>query len=267
MLRALLRPLVPAPVRRAIRAALRPPAAESVAPVSTGYRVIPPEDVHRVAAELAGAWQDPTIPAQQLQVAESELRAFEAGHPVAVFDTFAELLGQIPALSSKTLLEVGCASGYYADVLRIRALECDYAGCDYSPALIDLARRRLPETPLDVQDATRLSYSTGSFDIVVSGCCILHIPDYVAAIREAARVARSHVLFHRTPVLHVSPTTHYRKLAYGVECVEIHFNETELLRLFRGAGLHVVDVAAVSAGGHAPAGDVHVVKSYLCEKR
>jgi hypothetical protein len=51
-----------------------------------------------------------------------------------------------------------------------------------------------------------------------------------------------------------------------VECVEIHFNETELLRLFGTSGLRVVDAETVGVGSHAPRGDVQVVKSYLCER-
>lgn len=242
-------------------------AADAPRAVSTGYEPIPAADVTRVAAELANAWKDPSIPRAQLDVAEAELRAFERREPVPVFDTFVDMLSRIPDVSGKSLLEVGCASGYYADVLRLRHFTTAYHGCDYSSALIDLALRRLPATPFTVQDGTRLQYADASFDVVVSGCCILHIPDYQAAIRESARVARAHVLFHRTPILHTSPTTHYRKRAYGVECVEIHFNEQELFRLFRNAGLQVAEVATVSVGGHAPAGDVHLVKSYLCEKR
>lgn len=266
-MRSLLRRIVPAPIRRALRAMMSAPAPEAARPVSAGYVPIPPGDVARVAAQLADAWQSPSIPRAQLEVAEAELGRFERHEPVAVFDVFVDMLSRIPDVGRLSLLEVGCASGYYADVLRLREFATAYAGCDYSPALIDLARTRHPKTPLEVQDATRLTYRDGAYDIVVSGCCILHIPDYAAAIRESARVARKYVLFHRTPVLHTSPTTHYRKLAYGVECVETHFNETELLRLFRSAGLHLVDAATVSVGGPAPPGDVHVVKSYLCEKR
>lgn len=266
MLRAIARLVLPAPVRRALRA-LVTPAAPPAPAVSTGYELIPPGDASRVAAELANAWQSPAIPKAQLEVAQAELRRFERGEAVPVFDVFTELLRRVPGVAGMSLLEVGCASGYYADVLRLRHFATTYHGCDYSPALVELARSRLPSTPVDVQDATRLGYGDAAYDIVVSGCCILHIPDWVAAINEAARVARTHVLFHRTPVLHTSPTAHYRKLAYGVECVEIHFNETELLRRFHDAGLRVLDVATVSVGGHAPPGDVHLVKSYLCEKR
>jgi ubiquinone/menaquinone biosynthesis C-methylase UbiE len=179
---------------------------------------------------------------------------------------FVELIGRIPDVGRKTLLEVGCSAGHYADVLRARGLTTAYSGCDYSAAFIDRARGRLPGVAFDVQDAARLAYPDASFDIVVSGCCILHIADYPSAIRESARVARGHVLFHRTPVLHTTPTKHYRKLAYGVPCLEIHFNESELLGHFRDAGLRLVDAETIAIGGHAPAGDVELNKSYLCER-
>jgi SAM-dependent methyltransferase len=234
--------------------------------VSTGYEVIPPAHVQRVAAELGSAWQDPAIPKAQLEVAEAELQKFARSERLPVFDVFVDLVARIPDVGEKTLLEVGCASGYYADVLRLRGFTTQYAGCDFSNSFIDLARSRLPGVELEVQDATRLRYPDFSRDIVVSGCCILHIADYPAAIREAARVAREYVLFHRTPVLHTSPTTYYRKLAYGVQCLEIHFNETELLLHFKAAGLRLVDIETVGVGDQAPPGDVHLVKSYLCAK-
>lgn len=259
-----LRRFVPGPISRALRA-LRPSGRATPA-VSSDYRPLSPEEAARVAGELANAWQSETIPAAQLVIVEDELRRFGRGEPVPVFDVFVDLLREIPDVGQMTLLEVGCSSGFYADVLKARQLDTRYAGCDYSPAFVDMARRRQPGLRFDVEDATSLAYPDGSFDIVVSGCCILHIHEYEGAIREASRVARRYILFHRTPVLHVSPTTHYSKRAYGVECVEIHFNETELLRLFREAGMRVVAARAVSAGGHAPANDVHVVKSYLCEK-
>jgi SAM-dependent methyltransferase len=263
--RTLLRKVVPAPARAVVRQILQLGTRNHHA-VSTGYQVIAPAEIERVAAALGSAWQDPAMPRAQLAVAEAELQAFARSERVPVFDVFVNLLKRVPDVGAKTLLEVGCSSGYYADVLRLRGLNTRYTGCDFSSAFIDLGRSRQPGIELEVQDATRLRYPDRSRDIVVSGCCILHIADYPAAIREAARVAREYVLFHRTPVLHTTPTTFYRKLAYGVQCLEIHFNETELLRHFRVAGLRVVDAETVSLGGHAPAGDVLLVKSYLCEK-
>lgn len=259
---AMLKAMIPPRLRRVLRTIVPAKASPAVA-VSSGYERIARDDLGRVTAELDGAWRDPGIPEAQLQIVDEELARLGRGERVPVYDVFLDLLARIPGIGSKSLLEVGCASGYYATVLQSR-WNTTYAGCDFSSAFVDLARRRTPGLDFQVQDATRLSYAPKSFDVVVSGCCILHILDYAAAIRESARVAREYVLFHRTPVLHVSETTYYRKRAYGVECIEVHFNETELFRLFAESGLRVQDVRAVGIGAVTPAGDALVVKSYLC---
>lgn len=261
-----LKRLVPPGLRAVVRRALGSPAAKA-APVSVGYEPIPAEHVARVAAELADGWKAPGLPMAQLEVVKRELEAFRGGGRVPVYDVFVRVLDRIPDIDAKSLLEVGCSSGYYAEVLRLRGRRTTYAGCDFAPEFIALARARVPGADFRVADATKLDYADASWDIVVSGGCILHILDYPAAIREAARVARSWVLFHRTPVIHTTPTRHYRKLAYGVPCIEIHFNETELLERFRTAGLWLVHAETIAVGGDAPPGDVQVTKSYLCARR
>jgi hypothetical protein len=103
-----------------------------------------------------------------------------------------------------------------------------------------------------------------SFDIVISGCCLLHIANFEEAIKESARVSSRYVLFHRTPVLHMAPTTFFRKLAYGIQTIEIHFNEEELLSLFRKHGLSVIAISTLDISWKA--GDAYATKEYICEK-
>ena len=94
-----------------------------------------------------------------------------------------------------------------------------------------MARKKYPSLDFDVGDATDLHYADKSFDIVVSGACLLHIPEYWKGIAEAARVASDYVIFHRTPIVWGQAEQWYRKQAYGVETVEIHFNEDDFLDL------------------------------------
>src|SRR6185436_8101530 len=101
----------------------------------------------------------------------------------------------IPHLDHLQLLEIGCSSGFYSEVLRIKGIDTAYRGCDYSRAFVALARQCYPAVPFDVEDAVDLTYASGTFDIVVSGGCILHIADYEKAIAEAARVSRQYVVF------------------------------------------------------------------------
>jgi ubiquinone/menaquinone biosynthesis C-methylase UbiE len=232
---------------------------------SSAYAQMSVDQRDGLAQSLKFAWQSSDIPAQQRKGVDQQLAAYRAGVPEKGFDVLVEMLRTLnPGQALPTILEVGCSSGYYAEALAIKKVNCIYAGCDYSPAFIEMARRFYPTLDFRVEDATALRYADASFDVVVSGCCLLHIPDYEAAIREASRAARKHVVFHRTPVLHLRPTTYFSKLAYGTKTVEIHFNEQELVALFAKHGLRVISIATLDASWRG--GDAFALKSYLCEK-
>jgi hypothetical protein len=68
----------------------------------------------------------------------------------------------------------------------------------------------------------------------------MHILEFRASIREAARVARSHVIFHCVPVSSDSDHIYLSKYAYGERVVEIIFSERRLLEIFAECGLDVV---------------------------
>jgi ubiquinone/menaquinone biosynthesis C-methylase UbiE len=127
-----------------------------------------------------------------------------------------------------------------------------------------MARSLYPGFRFDVEDATKLNYAEGSFDVAVSSGCLLHVPEYARAIAEAARVARSHVIFHRTPVVIGEPTKWFRKQAYGVETIEIHFNEQELLGLFGQHGLEVI--ASYTLDETVAGGIGYATRNYSCRK-
>lgn len=251
-----------------IRQKLAGAAGAPPANVSIDYRRVGDESVGRIADALRDSWQDPSIPDKQRALVDPQLDQYRQGASLPVFDALVDILQtNIPRTEGMRLLEVGCSSGYYAEVFAIKGIAVQYEGCDYSPAFIDLARRIYPDIRFEVRDATRLEYADAGFDIVVSGGCILHIPDYERAVAEAARVASRWVVFHRTPVVHMGGPHVYTKKAYGVETVEIHFNEQSLLRLLRKHGLTPVDINTHSIGWEADKSDALAMKTYLCEKR
>lgn len=232
--------------------------------VSGNYMALDSTAVSSAGRELQRAWQDISIPQRQRAIVDAELKAYRTGAEVVVFDVLVAGLQRLPLQKGFTLLEIGCSSGYYSEVLALRGLQTRYRGCDYSPAFIELAHDCYPQIPFDVMDATHLGYENGQFEVVVSGCCLLHILDYSAAIAEAARVAENYVIFHRTPVLHQGTTRHYTKEAYGVKTIEVHFNEQELVRLFAAHNLLVIDIATLSAEWRD--GDAFAIKTYICRK-
>ncbi|MBY2921228.1 class I SAM-dependent methyltransferase [Rhizobium leguminosarum] len=233
--------------------------------VSSQYSLVAGNKVSVEAERLAKSWTAESIPARQRQLVNKQLRDFASGKSVQAFDVFVDLLRpHASAGQSRSLLEIGCSSGYYSDVLRLRGLPFAYSGCDYSSPFIEMARNLYPKLDFRVEDATQLTYPNASFDTVVSGCCLLHIPDYETAIAETARVARNLVLFHRTPLVIGRPTEVFTKAAYGIETIEIHLSDTLFYRLAADHGLEIIQTATLSTE-QTPRGPSEVV-SILCRK-
>ncbi|MBI4032685.1 class I SAM-dependent methyltransferase [Candidatus Berkelbacteria bacterium] len=216
------------------------------------------------ALALAESWQDTALPAKQWKGVQASLDAMRTtGTRPADIETLVALL-RTTKLTRGSLLEVGCSSGYMSELLDQAGFSFAYTGLDYSSAFIEFAQRQYPERSFVLGDATSLALQDRSFDLVLSGSCLLHILDYARAIQEAARVARRYVLFSKTPVLHLTDTIYTRKTAYDVPMFEIQFNESELVEHFRAAGLAVVGVRAHAQMVLRELPEPIIYKDYLC---
>lgn len=93
-------------------------------------------------------------------------------------------------ITGREVLEVGCGSGYGAQLLATLKPR-SYVGFDFMPEQVDLARKRMPEAEFFVQDATAVKdISTASKDTVVVFGVLHHIPEWKAAVNEIARILR-----------------------------------------------------------------------------
>lgn len=234
--------------------------------VSTHYVEMAGDEVGSESVRLRTAWKDEGLPARQRELVERQLAAYRGGNEVDVFKVMVKSLRELPeGAGNMRVLEVGCSSGYYSEVFEIAGLDIDYAGCDYSDAFIAMARQRYPTRQFDVQDATALQYADNAFDVVISGGCLLHIPEYPAAVAETRRVAGRYAIFHRTPVVLGQPNKYYRKQAYGVETVEIHFNEPQFLQLLVESGLELLSTHTLNETVSHGVGSA--TRTYVCRKR
>jgi SAM-dependent methyltransferase len=206
---------------------------------STDYRVLSGLAEARDMTVSSGGWLAARTVARQERAYRGLIAAMKRGEPRLDLKVAAEAIAAT-GIANPKLLEVGCGSGYYSEVFAtLLAGGVRYTGVDYSDAMIARARARAPSTAFEVADATRLPYADGVFDIVFNGVSLMHIIDYQAAIREAARVAAGYCVFHTVPVFHNHRTTFLRKYAYGAPVVEVIFNKPELLEFCRDAGLRL----------------------------
>lgn len=205
--------------------------------VSVGYAAIA-GDVDN--ERLTHGWQSAEIPARQRALQQKELAALYRGRIPPVYHILAQALWPI-LHSGDRVLEIGCSSGAYHEILHyLLPLRFSYSGVDYSSAMVAMAQDYYPEADFLVADGAHLPYPDAAFDIVISAGVLLHVHNTRDHVAETLRVARHHVVLHRTPVVRAGPTRHYRKLAYGVETIELHLNENELLMLLLGAGCKLI---------------------------
>jgi SAM-dependent methyltransferase len=224
---------------------------------STDYRVLNGVEEARRAMISSGGWLAARTVTRQERAYRNLIAQMNRGEPRLDFTVAAEAVAAT-GIASPRLIEIGCGSGYYSEVFsRLVPGGVGYTGIDYSEAMIARARAQYPAMTFDVADATRLPYSDGAFDIAFNGVSLMHIVDYGAAIREAARVASRYCIFHSVPVFDDHETTFLQKYAYGAPVVEVVFGKQELMSLCQAAGLHLAgdwpgiryDVSGVT--GHA----------------
>jgi SAM-dependent methyltransferase len=235
---------------------------------STDYQVLGGAEEARAAQASSSGWLAARTVARQERAYQRLIADMKRGEPRLDFKVAAEAVAAT-GLAKPSLIEIGCGSGYYSEVFAtLLPGGVTYTGIDYSQAMIARARAQYPAVQFEVADATKLPYPDSRFDIAFNGVSLMHIVNYAAAIREAARVAARYCILHTVPVFDDHRTTYLRKYAYGAPVVEIVFGRAELMSLCEQASLHLertwpcipYDVSAVT--GHRS-----TTETYLFSKR
>lgn len=163
------------------------------------------------------------------------------GDGAAAYQALADIIRPY-VTNGTTVLELGCSSGYCYEILEYYLnRQLDYTGVDYSQPMIDMARGYYPDTTFFTADGANLFFADRKFQIVISSCILLHVPNWRQHVYETVRVADKYVVASRTPVCRQSSTRYMKKYAYDVETVELLFNEAEIVREFQLNGLILID--------------------------
>lgn len=212
------------------------------------------------------SWHDHSVTERQDAAYRSLLQEMYAGQPRQDFLVAAEAV-RCTGMDDPLILEVGCGSGYYSEILSyLLNRSVRYVGLDYSAAMLQLARKSYPEQLFVLGDATALPFDDGSLDVVMNGVSLMHILSYETAIAEARRVAARWCIFHTVPVLRNRQTTFLQKKVYGEPGFEVIFNEAELHQILEQRGLIVRQILeSVPYDLKRVVGEATVTKTYVCE--
>jgi SAM-dependent methyltransferase len=102
--------------------------------------------------------------------------------------TYEKALGRVELEPGQLVLDIGCGVGSFLRLVADRGARA--FGIDASPALLEVARERVPDADLHVGDMEALPYDDDTFDLVTGFNSFFFADDIVAAVREAGRVAK-----------------------------------------------------------------------------
>jgi ubiquinone/menaquinone biosynthesis C-methylase UbiE len=211
-------------------------------------------------------WKNPVVARLQDFAYRELIKRMYAGEPREDLKVAAEAIS-FTGTTDPIILEVGCGSGYYAEIIPyLLGRRVKYIGVDYSEAMIRMAKENYPERPFVIGDAMMLPFKNGSFSIVFDGVSIMHVREYEMAIAEILRVSRQWVIFHTVPVTMKVKTTMLLKKAYGKRVMEWVFNEREFLQIIEENGLAVrEEMDSISYDLKGVIGETIKTKTYVCE--
>lgn len=154
-------------------------------------------------------------------------------------------------VNGRRVLDAGCGSGPLSAALRAKG--AIVTGFDASPAMVELARRRLGErAALHVADLSQpLPFADAAFDDVVSSLVLHYLRDWTAPLAELRRVLKPGgrlILSVNHPIMYklMYPTAGYFPITQYSE--EYTFNGQRAVLTFWHRPLHAMTDAFTGAG-------------------
>ena len=92
------------------------------------------------------------------------------------------------------VLDIGCASGGFFNIMRTMEPAIDYVGMDIVEQAVELAKNRYPEARFMLGDGFEIPFDDGTFDVVHCTSVLNNEPRYQELLPEMYRVSNRFVL-------------------------------------------------------------------------
>ena len=195
---------------------------------------------------FVNAWKSSNIPGEQFEIVSKQLTAFEGGDIIPEFKVFLDHLNFIQLENHSKIIEIGCSSGYYSEVVEFYNPTFRYFGIDFSTKFIELALDIYPQKNFLVADANFLPVKPGALDCVVLGSVLLHLKKWEEALKKAADLNSNFLIVHRQPIIIDKPSYYYFKNAYSTKMFEWVINRDHLIEVLLSLNYELVKESIVN---------------------
>jgi ubiquinone/menaquinone biosynthesis C-methylase UbiE len=130
----------------------------------------------------------PTFKEQELAGWDAKANAYDDYAGRITTQIVKPLLDAAGVKTKTALLDIACGPGYLAGAAAERGANA--VGIDFAPSMVREARKNFPDAEFRYGDAEALQFESESFDAVVCGFGLGHLPEPDKALLEAFRVLR-----------------------------------------------------------------------------
>ncbi len=111
----------------------------------------------------------------------------------------ADLLAPL-AVNGKTILDVGCGSGYFFHSLKNRNIPLEYYGVDATASLIKIGQEELPSygLPADHLQSAQIEDLTGTADFVLCMNVLTYLGNFHAPLARILDIAKTNVILRES---------------------------------------------------------------------
>lgn len=130
----------------------------------------------------------PTFKQQELAGWDAKANAYDDYAGKITTQIVAPLLDAAAVKAKTALLDIACGPGYLAGAAAERGANA--VGIDFAPSMVHEAKKNFSRAEFRYGDAEALQFESHSFDAVVCGFGLGHLPEPDKALLEAFRVLR-----------------------------------------------------------------------------
>lgn len=220
-------------------------------------------------AALSISWTEPEIADRQRELVDRQLEAMRNFDAPAHFEVVGTIMGWLKKHSRAahiTLLDAGCASAYYHEILEYYLPGfIKYTGLDFSERMLEIAREHYPTISLIQRDLRTLGkLGAKTYQVVMSGAALMHIREWRSVLEQFARLSSNWLLLHRTWLrTEPGPTQMEIRETYGHCAWFITFEYREIIDILDEA--QFVQIHSLASGEDA--GEGRAVRTMLFERR